>query len=196
MLRHLALAALLALATPAAAQFGSDSYKFLQAVRDSKTNDVIQALNKPGSNLVNTRDPSSGEAALHITVRRGDVPYTTFLLQKGADPNVRDGKNNTPLMVAVETGQDDIASLLLSVRANPNLGNASGETPLIRAVQRRDLTLVRTLLTAKADPDQRDIIAGLSARDYAQRDTRTPALAKMLADTPKVTRAGVAGPRL
>ena len=63
-------------------------------------------------------------------------------------------------------------------------------------MQRRDLGLVRTLLAAKADPDQRDIIAGLSARDYATRDTRTPALAKIFADTPKVNRASVAGPKL
>jgi uncharacterized protein len=195
-LRLLAFAAL-ALAGPAAAQsFGSEAYKFLQAIKESKNDDVITALDKPGQTIINTRDPSSGEAALHITVRRGDVPYTTFLLQKGADPNIRDGKNNTPLMVAADTGQDDVVPVLLLAQANPNLANAAGETPLIRAVQRRDVSLIRTLLAAKADPDQRDILAGLSARDYAQRDTRTPALAKLFAEAPKQTRPAVAGPRL
>ncbi|WP_174278214.1 ankyrin repeat domain-containing protein [Sphingomonas bacterium] len=191
-----ALLALTLLAAPAAAQFQSDSYKFLQAVRDAKNNDVIEALNKPGQTVVNTRDKTTGEAALHITVRRGDVPYTTFLLQKGADPNIRDGRNNTPLMIAAELGQDDVVPVLLLALANPNLGNQAGETPLIRAVQRRDLALIRTLLGAKADPDQRDIIAGLSARDYAVRDTRYPALAKIFADTPKVAKPAVSGPKL
>lgn len=195
MRRTIALAALL-LAAPVAAQFQSESYKFLQAIRDAKNDEVITALNKPGQTMVNTRDHSTGEAALHITVRRGDVPYTTFLLQKGADPNIRDGKNNTPLMVAAEAGQDDVVPVLLLARANPNLGNAAGETPLIRAVQRRDLPLVRTLLTAKADPDQRDIIAGLSARDYALRDARNPALTKLFADTPKLVKPAVSGPKL
>ena len=184
------------LAAPAGAQFQSDTYKFLQAVRDAKNNEVIEALNKPGSTVVNTKDRTSGEAALHITARRGDIPYVTFLLQKGADPNIRDGKNATPMLVAIDAGQDQVVPVLLQFNANPNLGNASGETPLIRAVQRRDLPLVRTLLAAKADPDQRDIIAGLSARDYAQRDTRAPAVAKVLADAPKQSRGAVSGPRL
>ena len=191
-----ALLALALIAAPAAAQFQSDSYKFLQAVRDAKNNDVIEALNKPGATLVNTKDKSTGEAALHIVARRGDVPYATFLLQKGADPNIRDAKNNTPLMIAVEGGQDDVVPVLIAAKANPNLGNTAGETPLIRAVQRRDAAMIRTLLAAKADPDQHDIIAGLSARDYANRDTRTPALAKIFADTPKVSKAAVSGPKL
>lgn len=189
------LAALL-FAAPATAQFQSDSYKFLQAIKESKNNEVVEALNKPGQQIVNTRDRTTGEAALHITARRGDVAYTTFLLQKGGDPNIRDGRNNTPLMVAVDAGQADVIPVLLQFKASPNLANASGETPLIRAVQRRDLALVRTLLAAKADPDQRDIIAGLSARDYALRDTRAPAIAKLLTDAPRQSRGAVSGPKL
>lgn len=193
--RSIALLALLA-ATPAAAQFQSEGYKFLQAVKEGKNNDVIAALNKPGSQIVNTKDVTSGEAALHIVVRRGDVAYTTYLLQKGADPNIRDGKNNTPLLIAIDSGHGELAELLLAGKANVNLANSSGETPLIRAVQIRDLALVRTLLAAGADPDQHDVIAGLSGRDYAARDTRAPAIAKLLADAPKRARAPVSGPRL
>jgi ankyrin repeat protein len=194
--RSFALATLL-LAAPLAAQFQSEGYKFLQAIRDSKNNDVITMLNRPGSTIVNTRDANSGDAALHITARRGDAAYTTFLLQKGADPNIRDARNNTPMMAAVDAGRgNEMVPLLLLAKANPNLGNASGETPLIRAVQRRDIALVRTLLAAKADPDQRDVIAGLSARDYANRDARAAPIAKLLADTPRLTRPSVAGPKL
>lgn len=189
------LAALL-LAAPATAQFQSESYKFLQAIKESKNNEVVEALNKPGQQIVNTKDRTTGEAALHITAKRGDVAYTTFLLQKGGDPNIRDGRNNTPLMVAADAGQEEIVPVLLQFKASPNLANASGETPLIRAVQRRDLAMVRTLLAAKADPDQRDIIAGLSARDYAQRDGRVPAITKLLTDAPRQSRGAVSGPKL
>jgi ankyrin repeat protein len=194
--RSIALATLL-FAAPLSAQFQSEGYKFLQAIKESKNNDVVTMLNRPGSTIVNTKDVTSGEAALHITARRGDVAYTTFLLQKGADPNIRDARNNTPMMVAVDAGRgNEMLPILLLGKANPNLANASGETPLIRAVQRRDIALVRALLAAKADPDQRDVIAGLSARDYANRDTRATAIAKLLADTPRQTRAPVAGPKL
>lgn len=192
--RSLLILALLT-AAPAAAQFQSEGYKFLQAVRDAKNADVVTALNKPGSQIVNTRDVTNGETALHIVVRRGDLPYTTFLLQKGADPNIRDRRNNTPLLIAVETGNAALVPLLVAGRANPNLANASGVTPLILATQLRNAEAVRLLLAAKANPDQKDY-NGLSARDYAGRDTRAAAIAQLFAEVPVQSRPTVAGPRL
>lgn len=185
-----------ATATVAPAQQMSAGYQFLKAVRDAKGDDVMKMLSTPGSTVINSRDYSSGEGALHIVVARGDSTYLRFLLQSGADPNIRDNKGVTPLMLAANTGQEDMVELLLAGKANPNLANASGETPLIRATQRRDLAMMRVLLAHGADPDQTDTLAGMSARDYAARDTRTPALAKLLAETPKQATRAVAGPRL
>lgn len=194
-LRPSLLALILLTGTPAVAQFQSEGYKFLQAVRDAKNNEVVTALDKPGSQIVNTRDVTSGETALHIVVRRGDLPYTTFLLQKGADPNIRDRRNNTPLLIAVETGNASLVPLLIAGRANPNLANASGVTPLILATQLRNAEAVRLLLAAKANPDQKDY-NGMSARDYATRDTRATAIAKLFGEVPPQSRPSVAGPRL
>ena len=195
MRRLLAFLLLAGLAVPAGAQQQSESYKFLQAIKDAKGNDVIAALDKPGSSLINTRDIGSGETALHIVVKRSDIAYVNYLLAKGADPNARDSKGNTPLMLAIEAGADDLIPILVRARANPNLGNSGGETPLIRAVQRRDLPMVRDLLAAGADPDQSDRLAGLSARAYATQDTRNAAIAKLIADTPKRPARSVAGPK-
>jgi ankyrin repeat protein len=191
----LVAAAMIVTAAPATAQLGqSDSYQFLQAIRESKGDEVNKLLDKPGTVIVNTRDRQSGEAALHIVAKRGDTTYVNYLLARGADPNIRDGQGNTPLLVAVNNGAGGVIDLLVKGGANVNLGNGSGETPLIRAVQRRDLSLVRILLAAGADPDQSDRIAGLSARDYAHQDTRTPALAKVIDETPKKPRRAVSGP--
>jgi ankyrin repeat protein len=187
---------LLAIAVPAGAQQQSESYKFLQAVRDAKGNDVLAILDRPGANIINTRDVGSGETALHIVARRGDEVYLRYLLQKGADPNVRDGRGDTPLLLAVTAGHAGLIPVLVAGRANVNLGNGGGETPLIRAVQRRDVTTARLLLTAGADPDQTDNVAGMSARDYARRDARNPALAKLLAEAPKRARGAMSGPKL
>ncbi|MBJ6122407.1 ankyrin repeat domain-containing protein [Sphingomonas mollis] len=186
----------LAIATPVAAQQQSESYKFLQAVKDAKGNDVIAMLDKPGSSIVNARDINSGEGALHIVVKRGDETYLRYLLQKGADANIRDRNGNTPLILAVQGGQRDMIPILAAAKANPNLGNQSGVTPLILAVQGRSIDMVRLLLAAKADPDQADVMAGLSAREYAAQDTRNTAIAKLFDETPKRTRAAVSGPRL
>lgn len=183
-------------ASPALAQLGqSDSYQFLQAIRESKGNDVDKLLNKPGTVIINTHDRSTGETALHIVVRRGDETYLRYLLSRGADPNAKDGQGNTPLILATNSGAATLIDLLVKGGANVNLANSSGETPLIRAVQRRDLALVRILLAAGGDPDQSDRIAGLSARDYAHQDSRSPALAKVIDEAPKKPKRAVSGPR-
>lgn len=189
-------AALLGTAIPVQAQNQSEGYKFLQAVKDAKGTEVEKMLNVPGTTVLNTREVSTGEGALHIVVKRGDATYLRFLLAKGADPNIRDGRGNTPMLLAAGLGQIDLVDALIARKANVNLANASGETPLIRAVQRRDLSLARSLITAGADPDQADVIAGKSARDYALEDTRATAMAKLMQETPKKARRAVSGPGL
>ena len=186
------------LLTPSAvnAQNQSEGYKFLNAVRESKNNDVLEMLGRPGSSIVNSRDVTTGEGALHIVAKRGDEPYTRYLLQKGADTNLRDGRGNTPLLLAIDGGHVGLIPVLIAGRARVDLGNGGGETPLIRAVQRRDVAMSRLLLAAGADPDQTDNVAGMSARDYARRDARNPALAKLLEDAPKRAGRAVSGPKL
>ena len=193
---RLAFAALVLAAAPAAAQQQSQSYKFLEAVRKADGNTVTSMLDQPGQTIINTRDVSSGDGALHIVARRGDATYLRFLLARGADVNMRDRQGNTPMMIAVETGNPELVDILAKARANANLGNGGGETPLIRAVQRRDLALVRAVLAAGGNPDQTDNVAGLSARDYATTDARAGAIAKLIDETPKKTTRAVAGPRL
>lgn len=191
-----AAAALVLAAPPAFAQQFSESYQFLEAVRKADGNKVTEMLNKPGTSIVNTKDRESGETALHIVTRRGDAAYMRFLLQRDASPNLQDGAGNTPMMVAANAGFVDGIKVLVRYKANVNQGNSSGETPLIRAVQLRNAEMVRVLLAAGADPDRPDALAGMSARDYARTDTRSPTIAKLLADAPKVNRSAVSGPRL
>lgn len=185
----------LSTAPPAIAQQQSQRYKFLEAVRKGDGNAVIAMLDQPGQTIVNTRDVTTGEGAVHIVVKRGDAAYLRYLLAKGADPNLRDGNGDTPMMLAVQAGQPDLIQILATSKANANLGNSGGETPLIRAVQRRDLELVRAVLAAGGNPDQTDNIAGMSARDYAKRDTRSPAILKILEENPTKPQRAVAGPK-
>ena len=86
------------IASPAAAQF-SDSYNFLKAVRDRKGEDAEKFLSEPGSVIINTRDGSTGETALHIVIQRRDSTWLGYLLQKGANPNLSDKKRHDPFDV-------------------------------------------------------------------------------------------------
>lgn len=169
--------AVLALALPSAAsaQF-SDSYNFLKAVRERNGEEATKFLNQPGSVIINTRDRANGETALHIAVARRDATWTSFLLQKGSNPNISDKAGMTPLMLAAQLRFLDGARLLLSQKAKVNAANDRGETALIRAVQLRDSEMVRFLLENGADADITDTLAGLSARDYAKRDKRASAI--------------------
>jgi uncharacterized protein len=195
-IRTLLALSLLAFATALPAQRVSESYEFLKAVREANGAKVQEFVDKPGSQIINTRDVSTGETALHIVAKRGDVTYIRYLIARGAGVNAQDSRGNTPILLAASGNFTDAVDQLTKLRANVNLGNQSGETPLIRAVQLRNLELVRLLLAAGANPDQRDVVAGLSARDYANQDNRSPAITKLINDAPKASTRGVAGPRL
>lgn len=181
---------------PAAAQF-SESYKFLKAVRERDGATVQGAMDQPGSTLINAKDYTTGEAALHIVVKRRDTPWLAFLLSKGARPDIRDKEGNTPLLIAAQLGFAEGVQTLLSGGAGVNIPNSRGETPLIVAVHNRDLVTARYLLADGANPLQPDRIAGKSARDYAAEDRRAVALLKLIDEAKPAKPAGkITGPGL
>jgi ankyrin repeat protein len=157
-----------AVAMPASAQF-SDSYKFLEAVRKKEGEKVNDALNEPGSQIVNTRDITSGQSALYIVTARRDLTWMQFLVGKGANVNIRDNRGTTPLVLAAQLGFVEGVDFLISSGARVDEPDNTGETPLIGAVHRKDASLVRILLKAGANPDRPDN-SGRSARDYAMLD--------------------------
>ncbi len=158
-------------APAAMAQF-SDSYNFLKAVKERKGEDAEKFLAEPGSVIINTRDVTSGESALHIVIQRRDSTWLSYLLQKGANPNLADKKGTTPLMLATQLGYVEGIELLTRKKAQVDQSNRAGETALILAVQLRNAEAVRALLKAGANPDKTDSRAGYSAREYAKQDGR------------------------
>jgi len=166
----------------ASAQF-SDSYNFLKAVRDRDGSKATDLLSKPGTVIIDTRDVSTGETALHFVVKRRDATWLAFLLARGAKADIRDRDGNTPLISATQIGFVEAADMLLKRRAQVDATNGQGETALILAVQQRDLAMVRLLLAAGANPARTDRAAGMSALDYARRDTRAAVILKLLEET-------------
>jgi ankyrin repeat protein len=179
---------------PASAQKFSDSYTFLKSVKERDGTEVERLLASPSSTVINTRESSTGESALHIVARGRDLNWLTFLLGKGARPDIQDKNGTTPLAIAAQLGWADGAEMLLRMRATVDLPNSRGETPLILAVQKRDAAMVRLLLGKGANPKRTDSAAGYSALDYARRDPRAATVLKML-ETAKPAR-DTAGPKL
>ncbi len=162
-----AAAAALAVAAPASGQNFSEGYEFLKAVKERKGTEAMDALNRPGSTVVNARDIATGESALHVVTQRRDATWLRFLIGKGANVNLVDKRGVTPLQLATNLGWAEGVEILVGARATVDLTNHAGETPLISAVHRRDAALVRALLKAGADPERSDN-SGRSARDYAE----------------------------
>lgn len=180
-------------APPVAAQGFSEGYNFLKAVRDREGEEVTKTLNEPGSTIINTRDVTTGESALHIVTARRDVAWVRFLTARGANPNIEDVKGVTPLQIASRLGMIEAVEVLLKAGARVDNANSSGETALMAAVHRRDLAMVRLLLTNGANADRSDN-SGRTARDYAALLTGSSQILEAIERSDEEEAAASAGP--
>jgi ankyrin repeat protein len=76
------------------------------------------------------------ETALH-SVAGWQMERVIFILNKGADINIRDYNGNTPLLNAVVSGKEDIVKFLLSKGAKKNIKNNHGYGPIEAALEFR-----------------------------------------------------------
>ena len=176
--------------TPASAQTGGfDGIQFVQAVKKKEGDKVMALLRKNGPGIVNSKD-ETGNTALIVAIADENEDYIAFLLNQGADPNLPGKGGDTPLIAAARVGYEQAAEWLLGQGAKIDGTNRMGETALIVAVQQRQAPLVTLLLAAGANPDKTDNAAGLSARDYATRDTRSRVILQAIeAKKPKAAAA-------
>ena len=175
----IAAAALAPLAMPVAAQHASSGIEFVEAVRTSNGDKVVELLTAKPTGLIDARG-DDGNTALIVALARRDEEWTGFLLGKGADTNLTGKGGDTPLMAAARAGYFDGVGWLIQLGAKVDSTNRSGETALILAVQQRQPMIVKILLSAGADPDKTDSVAGYSARNYAARDPRAGEIAKLI----------------
>jgi ankyrin repeat protein len=170
--------ALGAIAAPAVAQFNTESEQFVEAV-EKRDGDKATDLLRSNPRIADSRN-SKGDTALIIAINRSDRDWTGFLINKGADPNLGGRGGDTPLIAAARIGFEEAADWLIGVGAKVDGTNRMGETALIVAVQQRQVPLVKFLLNAGANPDKTDTAAGLSAREYAARDTRSRQILQLI----------------
>lgn len=127
-------------------------------------------LAQPGANP-NIKNAAK-EAALHVTVRRGDLIGTQILVEKGASKNVRDNYYESPLHIAVGSRFHQIVNYLVNdpdrkhshfARTNINAINNNKQSPLLKACINSDLQLIKLLFQAGARLDFR-IRGGFTAK--------------------------------
>jgi ankyrin repeat protein len=89
---------------------------------------VRELLKHASAKDVNLRD-TSGETALHMCVRNGNMEITRELLGSRADPNAQDNILETPLFWAIRDQNNNIVQLLLEFSADPAIRNKFGRQP-------------------------------------------------------------------
>ena len=173
----------------------SDGEAFLKAIKDDDANKAVELAGQSGTRVVNYRG-YDGETPLNLVTRKRELDWVGFLLTRGADPNIADGKGDIPLTVAAEIGFEEGAAQLIRRGARVDGVNRRGETALAIAVQQRQPRLVELLLKAGANPDKGDHVTGYSPRDYAKRDTRNPQLLKLIETIKPAGKKAVTGPKI
>jgi hypothetical protein len=107
----------------------------------------------PGSNnkkiIVTYTKPESVYSSLVEAVRKNDLTAVNTLLDKGANPNVRNSVGAPVLMVAASRGHVPIVEALLNEGADPNVKNQEGTTALMKAIPH--IEIVRLLIAKGAD---------------------------------------------
>jgi len=121
----------------------------------------ISAMIKDSPDLINARD-SSGEAPLHKAAWLGQLSVAKFLIENGADVELRSGRGYTPLHCAAAEGHKAVCEMLLDHHAQVNAKDSSGATPL-HAASQKGFRSVAELLIARG--------ANVSAKD---NDGKTP----------------------
>jgi ankyrin repeat protein len=106
-------------------------------------------------NLLAAED-TDGSGPLHWAAHLGRTGVARRLLELGANPNERNGSDETPLHKAAVKGRLEIAQLLLAKGAEANARDALGWTPLCVAAGAGQKAMVQLLLEKGADASAQD----------------------------------------
>lgn len=85
-------------------------------------------INIPSKNKMNVQP-------LHSAIAAKNIEMVTYLLEQGADVNVRQTGGFTPLHAAAQQGNGELIKLLLTHGADINATTDAGETPMELAIK-------------------------------------------------------------
>ena len=101
--------------------------------------------------MINSQD-SLGNTPLHIAINQGHKDCTLFLLDKGADTNIKNKSHQAPIHVCIISNRPSILEILVTHSSKPdvNLGGENGATPLHYCASCDNDECVKILLNNKA----------------------------------------------
>lgn len=106
-----------------------------------------------------TKAPALRDALLYWTAPQGYEDMINFLLDQGANIDVKDISGDTPLLNAAEKGHNTIAKLLLDHGASMEIKDTNRATPLLIAAQNGHEIIAKLLLDRAANIEATDMFS-------------------------------------
>lgn len=105
------------------------------AMEDKNFAKAQQMLRANHFKFINTLHPQTGLSILHYATDYFNFSFAQFLLQNGANPNIKNAHGQTALHVATITGHRAFVELLLAHGADVNAKDLRGNTPMANALE-------------------------------------------------------------
>jgi len=128
--------------------------EFHEAAKRDQVNKLKELLSK-NKMWLEKRDKYQ-RTPLHSAARYGAFSAVRFLLDQGADFNVKEESGNTPLHLASIFRHDEIIDLLIRHKVDVNMLNAQGQAPLSLASLYGNPESIKLLLAGGAKTNIRD----------------------------------------
>lgn len=123
---------------------------FRNAAFDGKYKKVVSLNRQNRHNLqVDSKGPS-GETALILAAREGNLAIVKYLLKSGADVNVTDNSKSNALFYAAQNGHTKVVKFLIDSGINVNATNIENLTPIMRPCAKGYVEIVKSLIAAGA----------------------------------------------
>jgi ankyrin repeat protein len=145
--------------------------KFEPSINDlviSKQLEILKLKVSEGSDDLNQIDSGGWTPALHAAAQ-GYTDILELLLDNGANPDIANIKEITPLHYAARYENISICKLLVEHGANPNKQDEFGNTALMIAAQLGNIEILKMLLNSGADINVKNKL-GLNAKDIAEKN--------------------------
>lgn len=160
--------------------FGQGHGKELIAAIQSED---VTALNQLLPEFEDIDHPVEGRPLLHYAARNGSLKMTTYLLEKGADPNATTESLGTALMSAAYFGHEPVLKALLEAGARDDIENTGGYEAFDWALEGSQKGCMLLLLKARAARlDERSrawLTAGLNGGDAPKMSLPTDDVASL-----------------
>lgn len=130
--------------------------EYIEAVRSYDIDKVTRYLNKYNNLIDLPIWEVHGQTLLHIGIINNRIDIVNLAIKMGANLNIKDSFNKTPLARAIEKNNEEISRILIEAGADINIPDNIENTPLDLAISSGSANIIDMLLKKGANPNGTD----------------------------------------